>query len=89
LAVLLAAALAVVVSSGPDIWTSRKKAKCCEQHLYSDLQALFDGVSKPNVFSSFCCRPANGTERQSKKQKQKRKRKKELSKKTCDNHNDK
>ena len=42
------------VRSGPDIWTRRKKAKCCEQHLYSDLQALFDGVSKPNVFSSFC-----------------------------------
>ena len=39
--------------SGPDIWTSRKKAKCCEQHLYRDLQAPFDGVSNPYVLSSF------------------------------------
>lgn len=47
------AVMVAEVRSGPDIWTRRKKAKCCEQHLYSDLQALFDGVSKPNVFSSF------------------------------------
>lgn len=50
------------VSSGPDIWTRRKKAKCCEQHLYSDLQALFDGVSKPNVLSSFYYKKPNKNE---------------------------
>lgn len=51
---LVVAVMVAEVRSGPDIWTRRKKAKCCEQHLYNDLQALFDGVSKPNVFSSFC-----------------------------------
>ena len=45
--------IVVDVMIGPDIWTSRKKARCCEQHLYNDLHALFDGVSKPYVLSSF------------------------------------
>jgi hypothetical protein len=62
----VAAALAVEVNSGPDIWTRRKNAKCCEQHLYNDLQALFDGVSNPNVFSSFCCRPTGNNPRKNK-----------------------